>query len=81
MYTWFIEGVWRTLKCRHNPVEQHYFCESYHIHSFWLFKLQQFNIVNDISGLPSHGLHRCRAVCFVTEDESRRGCLLESVSV
>ena len=57
------------------------FCESYHMCSFWLFKLQHFNIVNDISGLLSCGLHRCRAVCFVTNGKSRRGCLLESVSV
>ena len=71
------------LECRNSPdqLEQHYFCESCHVLSFWLFTLQIFNNISTtqnlivylylvaiyISGLLLCVLSRCRVVSFVTE--------------
>ena len=64
--------------------EQHYFCESCHMLSFWLLhynKVIIYMLTNYISRLPLCVFSRCRAVSFVTEDKSRCKCLLELISI
>ena len=51
-----------------DQLEQHYFCEFYHVLSFWLFALQQFTLTYCISGLLVLVLSRSRAINFVAED-------------
>ena len=46
---------------------QHYFCELYHVLSFWLFTIQQFTLTDYICGLLLRVLSRNRAINFFAE--------------